>query len=56
MVQFIMLVALQWGFDLKYMSDFSRAKISSTVNYSGLRNLLFLMAKESLLESQLSEI
>lgn len=45
-VQFIMSAAFQRGFYLNYLSDFSRAKISSIVNYSGLRNLLFLISPQ----------
>lgn len=41
-VQFIMSVACQQGFYLNYFSDFSGAKFSFIVNYSGCRNLLFL--------------
>jgi len=53
-VQFIMSVALQQGFYLNYFSDFSGTEISFIVNYSGHRNLLFLMSKDSPLKSLLS--
>lgn len=56
LVQFIMSMALQQGFYLKYFSDFSGAKISFIVNYSaakGHRNR-FLTTKDFLLKSLLS--
>lgn len=52
-VQFIMSMALQQAFDLKYFSDCSGTKISFMVNYSGHKNL-FLTSKDFLLKSLLS--
>lgn len=41
-MQFIMFMALQQGFYLKYFSDLCGTKISFIVNYSGYRNLFLI--------------